>query len=145
MGLGLSRLLHPSRKSTFNVNRCFVDGISYFVHSDMIRKQAAWIMMPRTETHNKLRESHMTETVDQHGRTGDATRYVDRPGTENDEKPENNPGIKDEGGEQYEEGDKGGKGDEDENGDAPSKEDITASLNRAAVGLIYLFRGMSEV
>lgn len=96
-------------------------------------------MMPSTEAHHNLRESHMTDTVDQHGRTGDATKYVDLRGTENDEKPENNPGIKDEGGEQNEEGAGQDKGDQDEN--APSKEDLKASLNRAAVGFILFLEG----
>ncbi len=95
--------------------------------------QAAWILMPSNESHEHTPSHiHTSEAVDQHGRVGIQTTHADDTGTGGNEMPSNNPGRKNEGGEQFEPDEDTSQGGEDEGG--PSKQDVMDSLKRSEVG-----------
>ena len=71
-------------------------------------------------------DTHVTAAEDQHGRRGIETIHKDVEGEEQDEAPNNNPGVKEDSGTRFDDLEE-----EDKNG--VSRQDIKASLDRAEV------------
>ena len=88
--------------------------------------------MPSGEKHGHSPHDSTSSAYDQHGRQGLDTLHKEPLGTEDDEKPENNPGVKEDGEEEEkDDGEKDDGGDQD----GMSGQDVKNSIQQAVVSV----------